>query len=261
MSDLSSDIMNDTIDFYSNRMEKVALLKPVGEKGESCKVSGHGGRCVIQHVSKEGDTDVHVVTHFQQHKDNIAAWTEVVLTVPTTFVPRETLAHMVPILNTKLGCESNSSWTIEYQPSIFEVMEPDWSTVDSVTAAQKEKDCQFASIELLILAKHRLLKNHKRLGHSTTENMTNLMSVEVWSYGDINFQLQVKSLFINGYLSSTTSPTGNAHANALVHLAMVAHPSPARAAVISLTSNAIVKEVLNTSPSIMFQWWVWMWPH
>jgi spermidine synthase len=67
----------------------------------------------------------------------------------------------------------------------------------------------------------------------------------MWSYEDVNFREPVKALFNNGYLATTTSPSGIAHAEALVHPAMVAHPLPVRALLISVTPNAIVREVLN----------------
>jgi spermidine synthase len=113
-------------------------------------------------------------------------------------------------------------------------------SVDSVIAAQEDKDRQAASIEGLIL-NNPLMNNRTRLAST----MSDSRSLEVWSYDDVNLKEPVKALFVNGYISVTTAPAGAAHAEALVHPALVAHPSPKRVLVISLSPVAIVKEALK----------------
>lgn len=125
-------------------------------------------------------------------------------------------------------------------------MDGDYKAIDSVTTAQQDKDLRTGSVEEIILSRQSL-KNRTRLEYSVVKHASEpqMRLLEVWLNEDVNFHEPTKSLFIDGYLASTTSPSGIAHSEALVHPTMVAHPSPSRALVMSLTPNTIVKEVLK----------------
>ena len=254
LTELSTDLMTEIIHVYNMTAhnmttENTAVGSDVLGKKEcitenediQCKLNGASGRCIAQYTNKEGDMDVYVVTHLQQSKENITFRSEVTLAAPTTVLARETLVRMVPRVNQQLGCNGKSVWSIQHQPSMLETMETPFRVVDSVIAAQEEKDRHAASVEELILG-NPVMKNRIRLDATPSESAH---LVEVWSYEDINFYDPVKALFIDGYLATTTSPTGIAHAEALVHPAMVAHPTPTRALIMSMTPNAIVKELLK----------------
>jgi len=260
LKDLSSDIMEELVHIYNvtamdmitERLSTSKDLKDqcvVAKDDISCQQLGGCGKCVLQCGSKEGDMGIDMALHLHQNKENIAIRTEVTLTAPTSAVARETLTRMVPSVEDKIGCNSSSIWSIQHQPSIFETLNPDWNTIDSVTAMQEDKDRRAASVEETILG-NPMMKSRTRLQYSTAEDASSptsnkIRQLEVWSYEDAKYHLPVKSLFVDGYLAATTASAGIAHAEALVHPAMVAHPLPARALVISLAPNAIIKEILK----------------
>jgi hypothetical protein len=174
-----------------------------------------------------------MATHFQSENDAVTMRAEVTLTAGTN-VAREALIQLVPGIDRKIGCIT-SVWSIQRRASMLEM-----NSVDSVIAAQDYKDRQAASIEELIL-NNPLMKNRTRLVSTISDSR----SLEVWSYDDVNSKEPVKALFINGYISATTASAGAAHAEALVHPALVAHPSPKRVLVISLSPVPIVMETLK----------------
>ena len=68
---------------------------------------------------------------------------------------------------------------------------------------------------------------------------------EVWEYTCLWTEQTHRDLFIDSYLRATTSPVGQAHAEAFIHPAMVSHALPKRVAVISDMPVAYVKEILK----------------
>jgi hypothetical protein len=174
-----------------------------------------------------------MTTHFQSQNDAFTMRAEVTLTAETSLA-REALIQLIPVIDRKIGC-TTSVWSIQRLASILEM-----NSVDSVVSAQDYKDREAASIEELILS-NPLMKNRTRLVSTISDSR----SLEVWSYVDVNSKEPVKALFINGYISATTAPAGAAHTEALVHPALVAHPSPKRVLVIALCPVPIVMEALK----------------
>jgi len=255
LKDLSSQVMGELVNVYN-----VTALKMITEMSTSdspgvedecvvasddisCQQIGGCGKCVLQYGSKEGGMQLDMSVRLHENNDIIDVRTEVTLTAPTSAVARETLTRMVPKVEDKLGCNGSSIWSIQHQPSMLETMASTSNLVETVVTNQEDKDRRAASIDELILG-NALMKNRTRLDYvsATSKKPRHL---EVWSFEDVKFIQSVKSLFIDGYLATTSAPAGIAHAEALVHPAMVAHPSPKRALVISLAPNAIVKEVLK----------------
>lgn len=254
LTELSVDFMNDIIHVYSivdrNATSENMSELSQGLDAKECVVakddiscirmaSGLGGSCIAQHISESGDLDVHVVARLQKGKKDTTFRAEVMMTAPTAALARETLTQMVSRVNHKPGWKGNFVWSIQHQPSAMETLESSMKNTETVVADQERKDRRAASIEEIILG-NALMKNRTRL-----EYVYNSHLLELWSYEDVKFRQPIKSLFIDGYLATTTSPAGVAHAEAMVHPAMVAHPSPTRALVLSLTPNAVVKEILK----------------
>jgi hypothetical protein len=233
--DLSACILGDTIQaIKGNDTELLEAEKEFTTDKDSiaCIMNGNDGSCIVQHV--DVDTAVQMATNFQSRKDAIAMRAEITLTADTSLA-REALIKLVPVIDRKIGC-TTSVWSIQRRASMLEM-----NSVNSVTAAQEQKDRQAASIDELILS-NPLMKDRKR--HASTISGTG-RSLEVWSYDDVNLKEPVKALFVNGYISATTAPAGAAHVEALVHPALVAHPSPKRVLIISQSPIPIVKEALK----------------
>jgi hypothetical protein len=251
LTELSTNFMNDIIHFYNTVQLNMTSESTEELSGSAeclvaqddilCRTTAVRGSCVAQHLSESDDMEVNVLIRLQKSKEGTTLRCEVMMTAPTTDLARETLIRMVPRASLKLRSSTNDMvWSIQHQPSFTEAKESFLGGEDSVIADQERKDCRAASIDELILG-NAWMKNRTRLGHASSTSHL----LDVWSYEDVKFLTPVKSLFVDGYLAATTSPSGVAHAEALVHPAMIAHPSPTRALIISLTPNAIVKEVLK----------------
>lgn len=68
---------------------------------------------------------------------------------------------------------------------------------------------------------------------------------QVWEYTSLWTEQTHRDLFIDSYLRATTSPVGQAHAEAFIHPAMISHALPKRVALISDMPVAYVKEILK----------------
>jgi hypothetical protein len=160
---------------------------------------------------------------------------------------REALVQSLTKINECLAVSNNdsSAWSIQRRPTLME-MQSNWNDLDTVAATQEDRDIQAASLENLILGKVDL-RNRNRIEHVfvRSNKRTTRSSTELWQYDDVDYNDPVKALFIDGKLQTTTSPASAAHAEALAHPALIAHPNPKRIAVISKTPSAIVKEVLK----------------
>ena len=238
--DLSKNIALDILESYAS--VKGVLSSTIKDDDQRCRESAHGGgRCTVDHVSKEDDEmELHVTTHMYPDGIEGAVRVDVALTAPDTKVVREALVQSVSKINGQLLVDSDESvWSISHRPSAFE-MRKTWDALSSVTATQQERETRAGSLENMIL------------GNAEMRNRTLITSIDptglpraIWQYDDVDFKDPVRALFIDGQLQAITSPANAAHAEALVHPAMVAHPRPVTVAVISPTPTAIVKEVLK----------------
>ena len=242
--DLSKNIALDILKTYASVKGAggSALSSTIKDEDQRCRESAHGGgRCTVDHVSKEEDeVELHVTTHIYPYGIDGAVRLDVALTAPDTKVVREALVQSVSKINGQLLVDSDDSvWSITQRPNAFE-MRKTWDALSSVTATQQNRETRAGSLENMIL------------GNSEMRNRTLITSIDptglpraIWQYDDVDFKDPVRALFIDGQLQAITSPANAAHAEALVHPAMIAHPRPVTVAVISLTPTAIVKEVLK----------------
>jgi hypothetical protein len=150
-------------------------------------------------------------------------------------IVKDVLVKCIPKINALIKHFGGAVWTINERMNPMELTH---ST--SVAEAQKTAELKASSVNTMILSQPNL-KNRMRIA----SNMTHKNTWEVWQYEDIAFSAPVRTLFVNGHLLTTTLPAGRAHAEALVHPALVSSVRPNIIAIVSLDPTSLVKEVLK----------------
>ena len=235
-------IANDVLQAYIDTVESIEGKELIQDADRRCYEISDESWCTIDHVVKD-DATIHVVTHISK---GAAAQIDASLTASDPALVRETLVQSVSKINEQLRLsDGESAWSIRHRPSVME-MKRAWTDLRRVAATQERRDVQAGSIENIILGNAEV-RNRTRLDHAfvQSKNSSSRTSIELWQYDDFDLKEPVKAFFIEGQLQTTTAPAGAAHAEALVHPALLAHPDPKSVAVVSLTPNAIVKEVLK----------------
>lgn len=168
-------------------------------------------------------------------------------------IARDVLVQAVPLINDKLKYfhhHNTMVWSIHEKPTVMTQALSGGAT--TMAAHQSQMDARQASLEHLILERYDL--NDRRRIASSSDHQSQ-QQVEVWEYStpesssSSSKHYGVRSLFINGFLQSTTHPSGIAHVEALVHPALISISSEKqelpRVAILSLEPTAIVREVLK----------------
>jgi len=210
-------------------------FKDITNKEWYCyEITGACKRCLVDHVCE--DMVLHISAHFSQDAGGTAMSIDVTLTA-APHVAREVLVQSISRISQRLGFFDNSEpvWSIRRRPSVVE-MKSHWANTNTVSATQDHRDLEAGSLETMILGNTEL-RNRTRIAHEH--------GVEVWQYDDVDFVEPIRALFMDGQLQTTTSPVSAAHAEAMVHPALIAHVDPKSVLVISRTPSAIVKEVLK----------------
>jgi hypothetical protein len=165
-----------------------------------------GGRCSIDHY-REDEVSIQLILSYQDDTVRV----EASLDAPTACT---ILVQAIPKIKKQLDCYQGMVWSIR-------------------TRAKKQQHA--ASLETMILERY-YLDQRMRIASSGDK--------EVWQYMESN--TVVRALFIDEYLQATTHSLGIAHAEALVHPALLSAYEPLETVVIlSLEPTAILKEVLK----------------
>ena len=165
-----------------------------------------GGRCSIDHY-REDEVSIQLILSYQDDTVRV----EASLDAPTACT---ILVQAIPKIKKQLDCYQGMVWSIR-------------------TRAKKQQHA--ASLETMILERY-YLDQRMRIASSGDK--------EVWQYMKSN--TVVRALFIDEYLQATTHSLGIAHAEALVHPALLSAYEPLETVVIlSLELTAILKEVLK----------------
>lgn len=252
---LSNSFMDDAIEtFFLKKDPTMKASRHVSddffeertlEIGQNCyeaKIPGQGGKCTFDHDTNE-DALIHVTAHFYSRQNQvIVLQLEVSITSYSTYgrlVAKDALVQYVPKVNSHI----NKGNFEEVRWSIHERLNPLELTTNNaltVAASQKLADLKASSVDTLILSQP-LLKNRSRISSDVSHNI----SLELWQYQDLTLTEPVKSLFLNGQLLTTSHPTGTAHAEALVHPALISSESPNYIVIVSLDPTAALKEILK----------------
>ena len=148
---------------------------------------------------------------------------------------KDMLTNAVPVLDKAIGVASSPSsfWTIERRPSLLEMRQGTYQIPDE------------ASID------KRVLSSPEKISRTLTTSTRNQgdassSSLDIWGYKEANNKHEVTlDLFMNSTLRATTNAASQAHAEAMVHPALIAHPYPYRVAVISDAPLAFVRELMK----------------
>ena len=215
---LSTEIAADIVEIdtdKSNKQEEARL-----ELDRRCyETLMGGGRCNIDHYQFNGTTLQLVTNYDTDLRENENIRISIDATLKSCFA-RNTLIKLIPRLNDQLRSFHGMFWTLHKRRTPSQRMEVDHP----------------ASLESMILERYDL-ENRMRIASSS--------SVEVWQYQDES-GVPIRALFRDGYLLSTTHLAGIAHAEALVHPALLSGDGDElNAIILSQEPTSILKEVLK----------------
>jgi len=198
------------------------------------------GRCTIDHYSNHNHDAVmiHVSSHFYSSQNQVLVQLEVAITMPNIkgkILAKDALVNCIPKINHHIKYFDEVVWSIHERLSPMELTHP-----TTVAASQHLADLTASSVDTLILSQPAR-KDRIRIA----SNISNEMSLEVWQYQDFTFSQPVRSLFMNGQLLTTTHPSGTAHAEALVHPALISSQYTEFIVILSLDPTAALKEILK----------------
>lgn len=228
-SEVSNVIANDILKLLELEENHSAALEESSNEDSHCHETFGSSRCSADY----GDESVslHVSTHLAHDSGDVRI--DITLTSSN---PPEVLVQTVSKISSLLGLEHDEPvWSIRHRPSALE-MKKRWNDSNSVASTQEQRDLEAASLETMILEKAEL-RNRTRIATNA--------SLEIWQYNDVDFKEPIRALFGDGELQTTTAPASAAHAEALVHPALIAHADPKSVLVLSRTPSVTVREVLK----------------
>ena len=203
-----------------------------------------GGKCDIDHYRKGEDVLQVSVQYEQSDDESIAFRLDASLSTTNSFLTRDVLVRSIPKINDHIMYHQNVVWSIRDRPSVPEMIH-EWDTVSSIASSQMNKDKLESSIQKLILQRADIQKRMRIDSANMVYTEEQKPPLEVWHYELPEHKYAIRSLFVNGHLQSTTLPAGNAHAEALVHPAMISVLSPKKIMILSLEPTSILREVLK----------------
>ena len=261
---LSQDIGNEAFLLWKAQDEAVERF----ELNENCHVqetfgsAPHGTCCDIHHASKNFSMDISLklsciidsngdtfTTSFDG-KDSfvIGAKIDISLNAPRT-KGRDILTALVPKINEliqqgDLTDNSLPTWNIQARPSHYELLEMH----DKLNEREVSNDISYldattqSSLESTILSNNMLME--KKLLHKTI--VSNYKEYNVWQHSQPgSIERTTTSLFVFSKLRHTTTFAGVAHAEAMIHPALISHPNPSHIAVFSDFPSAYLREILK----------------
>jgi spermidine synthase len=248
LADISMGVATDTLHSYCNLTHSRPSLEKmtIDDREQHCfpHSGGRGACCFVNyhHARNDGLFTLQVVIHVS---NDFYTRIDVSLTASVDDnVIRQSLVQALPKIRERLTDAKNgddsSVWFINHRPNAVQI-----DLTQTHLDAQDDRDKKAASVESVILGNSGM-RNRVQLEHTFVDFPNASQSLlELWEYKDLDLKDPVKSLFIDGKLQTTTSPAGTAHAEALVHPAMIAHSIPKDVIIISRTPLAVVREVLK----------------
>ena len=218
---LATEIAADIIQLYSDTKKNATKLDRKVEMDRRCyETMMGGGRCNIDHF-REGEVAIQIVVSYNSIPDQITTTVRVEATI-AALIARNVLIQSIPLINKHLDCYDGTLWSISKRRSPADRLQLDHAL----------------SLERILLDRHDLVQRDR------LASLVGSRSMEVWEYAE--GQVKVRSLFVDGYLQSTTHVSGRVHAEALVHPAMLSVVGvPEYVVIISVEPTAILKEVLK----------------
>ena len=248
LADISMGVATDTLHSYCNLTHSGPSLEnmTIDDLEQHCfpHSGGRGASCFVDyhHARDDGLFTLQVVIHIS---NDFYTRIDVSLTASVDDnVIRQSLVQALPKIRKRLADTRNgddsSVWFINHRPNAVQI-----DLTQTHLDAQEDRDMKAASVESVILGNSGM-RNRVQLEHTFVDFPNASQSLlELWEYKELDLKDPVKSLFIDGKLQTTTSPAGTAHAEALVHPAMIAHSIPKDVIIISRTPLALVREVLK----------------
>ena len=246
MEELSTRLTTEIVELYA--VSKESSDQKPGEKTLDIERRCYqprqgGGRCSMDH-HKPNDVTIHVSLDFGP--DVAAASTAVrvsaSLTCDSPSLSRDVMVRSIPKINDVFQLYHGMVWSIQERPSVLD-MHQRWAGTASVAGSQEDYDTRLSSIDHTILGRPDI-RNRMRIASANLHEEFG-HSLELWQYEDPTWDAPVRALYIDGWLHSSTGPSGSAHAEAMVHPALVSHEIPATVAIFSLEPTAILHEVLK----------------
>ena len=218
---LATEIAADIIQLYSDTRKNAAKRDHNAEMDRRCyETMMGGGRCNIDHF-RAGEVSVQIVVSYDTIPEPITTTVRVEATI-TAPSARNVLIQSIPIINKQLDCFQGMAWSISKRRSPAERLQLDHAL----------------SLEKVILERHDL-GQRRRIAALDSSRF-----IEVWEYTE--GQVNVRALFVDGCQHSTTHVSSTAHAEALVHPAMISVVVVVEyVVIISLEPTAILNEVLK----------------
>ena len=218
---LATEIASDIIQLYSDTKKNATKVDRQVEMDRRCyETMMGGGRCNIDHF-RQGEVAIQIVVSYDTIPDQTTTTVRVEATI-AALKARTVLIQSIPMINKQLDCYDGTLWSISKRRSPADRLEVDHAL----------------SLEKMVLERHDLNQRNR------VASLDSDPSMEVWEYAE--GQVNVRSLFVDGYLQSTTHVSGTAHAEALVHPAMLSVVEvPEYVVIISAEPTAILKEVLK----------------
>ena len=270
VSELSTSFMTDVIQTVIGKVKMIVadertldmdLDQRCYQDNHKHKSSGRGttrsrsrSRCTIDHHQQNGGNDVwiHMDTEFysQPNHNQTMLRLQVMLTysseettISTTttsttpdMLVKDVLVDCIPKINEHIQHFHGVVWSIDERWTPLDVTHP-----STVAESQHRADLKASSVTTILLAQPSK-KNRMRLASNITH--TNA-PWEVWQYDDVSFSEPVRSIFVHGQLITTSHPAGTAHAEALVHPALISIDNPGVVVIVSLDPTLLLKEVLK----------------
>lgn len=230
-TNLATEIASDVIQLYAETKDGATTTTKnrTLEMDLRCYETLTGGaRCNMDHF-RPGEVTIQiaiaydVIENATPDKQNLASVNlEVSITAPTA---RNVLIKSIPKINKQLN---------SYQGMVWSIRKRHGGGIDQ-RQQQLSNNALSQSLETVILERSEL-DSRMRIASSD--------GIELWQYteGTVN----VRSLFIHGYLYSTTHLCSSGHAEALVHPAVLSiGENPEHIVIVALEPTAILKEVLK----------------
>lgn len=263
VTDLSTEIATDIIQTYSvtktlsTRTEsEVKAEDRQLEMDRRCyKTIMGGGKCTIDHFRPD-EVILQISLSFEGDlTQRTTVQVDVALSTQNPGLTRDVLVRSIPIINKRIKCYQAVTWSIRERPSPA-FLERSWDETSNMAAYQVHTDVQKASLEHLILQQPQL---NMRMRIATANlHDAEKPALEVWSYRTPEAKEDVRALFVDGVLQSTTHHAGTAHAEAFVHPVMnsilvegqddsgsIKSRYPERVAILSMEPSAVLREVLK----------------
>lgn len=282
---LATEISSDIIQLYHVKSNSGSSSKTIDLDRRCYRVMKGGSmRCALDYEHDDTDKKTNLLFHldlhvYQQEGQALARLdatvtasdrtTSNIMTTKRrlTNVARNILIDSISSISRQLQMVDEPVWAIRHRPSYLEKKQSNRQQQNSL---QQVVEMKMASLEHIITSPPSYeggfdMRERRRLDITTALPSSSgadpqLEDVQVWEYHPVGSKKSlVRSLFVDGLLRATapmskssfmplssmavTSTT--AHAEAMIHPAMVAHVAPKRIALWSTTPQPLLREILK----------------